>query len=500
MDTFDPHDFEAREVLLDEWVEMRRRIAALEAEAAALLAQRLTVRDADVAEAPMHRDAIWRSMVAEYAAASRMSKGSVEYAFMDAGYLRDLPAVSVAFAAGVISAGHVREIVRAADVVRDAIANGVVPASTLETYAQAVLAVAESETASRTRVHARSIASTLAEQTVALRHREALDERSVSIRPVGDGLALLTAVLPEYLAVAVMDRLTQLARAVMNRSDDTGSTPISEADAAETARLADQAAIERALHLPVELLPDEGGESAYRDEECPEAFPVPFDADYALWGDAIFSLGDTFTTDPFADGAPEFSDERTIDQLRADLFTDLLLTSAPTSHGDGLDAVTARIQVTVAATTLAGADDRLAQLDGHGSLHPDVARDIAARNGGWTRLFLDAAGQITATDTYTPTESMRRRLRARDEHCRFMGCLAPTHRCDIDHQHDHALGGPTSIDNLAHLCRAHHVLKHPDIPDAHRWSATQNSDGSLVWRSPLGRLYTDRPPRRVHFV
>ena len=193
-------------------------------------------------------------------------------------------------------------------------------------------------------------------------------------------------------------------------------------------------------------------------------------------------------------------DVRTVDQLRADLFTDLLLTSDPTVHGHGLDGIQARIQVTVAATTLAGADERLAELDGHGPLHPDIARDIAGRNGGWTRLFLDPAGQVTATDTYSPTTPMQRRLRARDEHCRFVGCLMPAHRCDIDHQHDHAQGGPTSIDNLAHLCRTHHVLKHPDIPDRHRWSATQNPDGTLTWHSPLGRTYTDHPPTRVQFI
>lgn len=153
-----------------------------------------------------------------------------------------------------------------------------------------------------------------------------------------------------------------------------------------------------------------------------------------------------------------------------------------------------------AATTLAGADDRLAELDTHGPLHPDIARDIASRNGGWTRLFLNPAGQITATDTYTPTEPMRRRLRARDEHCRFMGCLTPTHHCDIDHQHDHARGGPTALGNLAHLCRAHHTLKHPNIPTPHRWTATQNPDGTLTWTSPLGHTHTDHPPTRIHFT
>ncbi len=76
----------------------------------------------------------------------------------------------------------------------------------------------------------------------------------------------------------------------------------------------------------------------------------------------------------------------------------------------------------------------------------------------------------------------------------------PVHRCEIDHQHDHAKGGKTRLDNLGHLCRAHHTLKHPDIPDPHRWAAQQERDGSITWHSPLGRAYTDPPPRRVMFV
>ena len=194
------------------------------------------------------------------------------------------------------------------------------------------------------------------------------------------------------------------------------------------------------------------------------------------------------------------ADERTVDQLRADLFTDLLLTADPSdAHGDGLEGIHATIQVTVAATTLIGADDKPAELDGFGPLHPATARALAGDRTGWTRLFIDPTGLVTETDTYTPTEPMRRYLRARDQRCRFPGCGMPTHRCEIDHNRDHAKGGPTCIDNLSHFCRRHHPLKHPDIPDEHRWSAHQQFDGSVVWLSPNGRPYIDEVPKRVMF-
>ncbi|WP_139305250.1 HNH endonuclease signature motif containing protein [Microbacterium hydrocarbonoxydans] len=194
-------------------------------------------------------------------------------------------------------------------------------------------------------------------------------------------------------------------------------------------------------------------------------------------------------------------DQRTFDQIRADLLSDLLLAADPSAvNGSGLEHVSARIQVTVAASTLIGADDRPAELDGHGPLDPEVARRLAGCNGGWTRLFLTPTGLVRETDSYTPSESMRRYLRARDQHCRFPGCRMPVHRCEIDHNHDHARGGRTHVDNLSHFCRTHHSLKHPDIDDRHRWSARQLPDGTVTWTSPLGRSYADRPQRRVMFV
>jgi hypothetical protein len=95
---------------------------------------------------------------------------------------------------------------------------------------------------------------------------------------------------------------------------------------------------------------------------------------------------------------------------------------------------------------------------------------------------------------------MTRYLRARDQHCRFPGCRRPVHQCQIDHNHDFALGGRTEIGNLSHFCLAHHTLKHPAIPDQHRWTARQLPDQTLTWTSPTGREYPDPAPRRVMFV
>lgn len=433
-------DIEARRRVLDAWVEKKRQVAVLEAEACELLVEQIAFHDADVADSPFHRDAIYRSMVAEFSAASRVPKGSIEYAFSEARTMSaDLPAVRAAFRVGRVSLGHVREIARASAIVAEAIRNQRADAAVMALFEAAVLVFAEQETAARTGAHAKQVAAALVGETVTERHQRASGERCVKIRSVGDGLALLTAVLPEWAAVAIMDRLTQMTRQVIRGRDDK-------------------------IHSGV-----------------------------------------TFAVDPDAEPEPETehipADTRTRDQVQADLFTDLLLTADPSDvHGDGLDNIQGRVQVTVAGSTLAGADDRPALLDGHGPLHPDIARALAGRNTGWSRLFLDSHQMVTDTDTYTPTEQMRRFLRARDQHCRFPGCRMPVHRCDIDHNHDYARGGRTRTDNLAHLCRTHHTLKHPDIPDSHRWTAHQQQDGTIAWHSPLGRVYTDMPTHRVMFT
>ncbi|KNY04332.1 HNH endonuclease signature motif containing protein [Microbacterium sp. GCS4] len=477
-------DMEERCRLLDDWVDTRRQIAALEAHASDLLIGRIAVHDADVAESPFHRDAIYRSMIAEYAAAGHIPRATVEHAFTDARTLsRDLPAVRAAFQAGTITVGHVREIVQASMVVSEAVLNNVVDAETLGLYEQSVLVVAEQDTAARTRAHARKVAAALAKQTVVERHRRATDERCVSVRSVDDGLALLTAVLPEWLAVAIADRLTRMAREIVrSRNDREPVLPPLEPSAPDD-------------EFARDLLPGDPRLDADQGQN------IIHGEDGTYTTDPLAGLVDPLTDPSSPDIEHAIADERTLDQIRADLLTDLLLASAPSETlGTGLDAVQARIQVTVAATTLTGTDDRPAELDGHGPLHPDIARGLAGRNTGWSRLFLDPTGLVTETDTYTPTAPMRRFLRARDQHCRFPGCRMPTHRCDIDHTHDHARGGRTRTDNLSHLCRTHHTLKHPDIDDPYRWTAHQHPGGDLTWTSPLGRTYTDPPRRRVMFT
>ncbi|WP_144874887.1 HNH endonuclease signature motif containing protein [Microbacterium sp. 1.5R] len=511
-------DFEQRTTLLDAWLETRRQIAQLEARASRLLAERMRIGQRDAAEHPFHRDTIHRSMVAEYAAAGRIANGTMEYAFTDAAFLeKGHPEVLAALRAGAITASHVREIVRASGVVREAINNGRADAGVLATFDTAARVVAEAETPARTAAHLKRLAAALADATVVERHERARSERMVTMRSVDDGLALLTVVLPEHLASAIMDRLTQLARGVVAARRTPTARPTDGEQQAQLLGAVDHTAI----FADGTFTTDPDGHATAETHEQSQSRDGASDSDASTDSDSNAHAGSDVSASPSPSpsASPSSSsssgsgssssvspsasplDPRTLDQVRADLFADLLLTAATsTANGPGLDNIQGRIQVTVAATTLAGLDERPAELDGRGPLHPDIARDLAGRNLGWSRLFLDATGLVTETDTYTPSEPMRRFLRARDQHCRFPGCRMPVHRCQIDHTHDHAKGGRTEVHNLGHLCASHHVLKHPDMAGECRWSARQLPDGTIDWISPLGRSYRDSPTRRVIFV
>ncbi|MFJ6677792.1 DUF222 domain-containing protein [Microbacterium sp. NPDC091382] len=190
------------------------------------------------------------------------------------------------------------------------------------------------------------------------------------------------------------------------------------------------------------------------------------------------------------------TDARSTDQVRADVFADLLLAGSPalddtrdTTAGP-LGAIRARVQVLVPAATLTGADDGPCDLTGRSPIDPATARTLAGGTGVWERLFHDPTTGVTvSTDSYRVPSGMRRFLQVRDQHCRFPGCRVAAIRCEVDHTHDHALGGNTELPNLAHLCQRHHSMKQFTA-----WRVRQLSGGVLEWTSPLGRIYREDAP------
>lgn len=214
-------------------------------------------------------------------------------------------------------------------------------------------------------------------------------------------------------------------------------------------------------------------------------------------GDAGEHICVRLETGPRADA--EFrrgaTDARTLAQVRADLFCELMLTGVPAScDGDMFAHIAAQIQVTVPALTLAGGETGgPALLAGHGPIDQAFARRLAGLAPGWDRVFSDPySGEVLAVDRYRPSAQIKRYLAARDERCRAPGCTRPVHRCDCDHTVAAVDGGPTCAENLGHVCRRHHTGKHHTA-----WRVRQLGHGVIEWIGPTGRRYADRPPRHA---
>jgi hypothetical protein len=149
------------------------------------------------------------------------------------------------------------------------------------------------------------------------------------------------------------------------------------------------------------------------------------------------------------------------------------------------------VTVTVPALTLLGITDEPATLEGYGPIDAETARALAGQSKTWYRMLTDpkTGTPITLDSTrYRPTKAMKRFLRYRDGTCRFPGCNRAATHCDLDHTKDYQHGGLTECENLSHLCRKHHRLKHQTT-----WKVKQAGNGVLEWTSPGGRRYTTHP-------
>jgi hypothetical protein len=88
--------------------------------------------------------------------------------------------------------------------------------------------------------------------------------------------------------------------------------------------------------------------------------------------------------------------------------------------------------------------------------------------------------------TRTIPPAIRRALLARDSGCQFPGCTA--RRCDGHHIRHWADGGPTTLHNLALLCRRHHRAVHEE-----GFAVIRGDDGALTFYRPDGTRVVAAP-------
>jgi HNH endonuclease len=78
--------------------------------------------------------------------------------------------------------------------------------------------------------------------------------------------------------------------------------------------------------------------------------------------------------------------------------------------------------------------------------------------------------------------AQRAALAVRDGGCGFPGCDRPLGWCEAHHLRHWLHGGPTDLENLALLCRAHHRAVHEG-----GWRLTRGRDGRLAAAPPHRR-------------
>lgn len=470
----------------------RKHIAQIEAREtrnlarAEALALELSARDAEdlprLHGQTKREDFALQQVHAEIGAHIRVTDRTIARRMTDSSRLiAEYPRVMQAFGRGDISRDHATAIGDAGIIIDSPTERG--------SFEREMVQFARTNSVNRLRAVVRQVAERYADRDVETRLTESHAERSITIRPLDEGLSLITAVVPSVQGAALYDRLSQMARLVKRSNNRAKAAQASEGVAPEQFR---------ALSLAA-------------------------------------------------------SDERTVMQIRTDVFLDILMTGYPSAitcaseygphDSDGSSAgeytsgvqnpqsgstapayaitnamlknITAHVQVVIPLFQLLTAE-QLAKLReipgfeqlerfsgcngspdlaGYGPIPPDIARLLLGATSSWDRLLTNpVSGLVVAADQYSPTTSVRRSLAARDMHCRFPGCRVPTKRCDVDHTLDWNMGGKTVPGNLAHLCVKHHNLKHHSD-----WRVEQHEGGVMKWTSPLGTSFTDTPVSTVMF-
>src|SRR5690606_14547187 len=178
----------------------------------------------------------------------------------------------------------------------------------------------------------------------------------------------------------------------------------------------------------------------------------------------------------------KMGDERSLDQIRADVFLDLL-NGNPTHVSSGKGGV----RLTVDLTTLMGLADGAGEIEGRGPVVADLARRSAEAktDGTWEATVTDPEmGQPiwAGTTRRRPSTSQRRHVAARNPTCVFPGCTRSAVECHLDHTVAFSESRRTTVLNLGPLCARHHLRA------KHRagWKLTQPQPGTFCWTSPAG--------------
>ena len=253
-----------------------------------------------------------------------------------------------------------------------------------------------------------------------------------------------------------------------------------KAEAAETARRH----ASRALHV----YQDEDGMVTLRGRLAPEVGAVLMQALAAaretLYQRARPQHGDAGPVDVS-------SETPTMAQQQADALALLAETSLHHGIDPGAPAERYQVVVHVDAPALADPDQPGQSILEDGAHVPAETSQRLACDASRVVMQHSRDGRVVEVGARTRTipPAIRRALHHRDRDCRFPGCGV---RFGQGHHIRHwAQGGPTTLSNLALLCRRHHRAVHEE-----GYQVDRQPDGELRFRRPDGQLLPEVPPPR----
>jgi 5-methylcytosine-specific restriction endonuclease McrA len=182
-------------------------------------------------------------------------------------------------------------------------------------------------------------------------------------------------------------------------------------------------------------------------------------------------------------------DTPTLAQQQADALA--LLAETALHHGIDPGTPGERYQVVVHVDAPALADPKQpgqSVLEDGARVSAETSRRLAC-DASRVIMRHDEAGRVVEIGARTRTipPALRRALSHRDRGCRFPGCGG--RRGEGHHVRHWAQGGPTTLSNLALLCRRHHRAVHEE-----GYQLDHAPDGALRFRRPNGQLLPEVPP------
>ncbi|MGH7353200.1 MAG: DUF222 domain-containing protein [Candidatus Rokuibacteriota bacterium] len=237
----------------------------------------------------------------------------------------------------------------------------------------------------------------------------------------------------------------------------------------------------RALHV----YPDEDRMVVVRGRLEPEVGAVLIQA-LAAAREALYLKADENVPAGTCGGVP--AETPTLPQRQADALG--LLAETALHHGldPGAPAERYQVVVHVDALVLVDPDQPGQSVLEEGAYVPAGTSQRLACDASRVIMRHDPDGRITEVGARTRTipPALRRALHHRDRGCRFPGCGV---RVGQGHHIRHwAHGGPTTLSNLALLCRRHHRAVHEE-----GYQVDRQPDGELRFRRPDGRLVPEVP-------